>query len=74
MTCAALQVQDTVGGANAVAKEVVFPLFDRLGALHLAISEELRLLVVRHRLYEDMEGMRGQVSAHHHPFFIAQAV
>jgi len=52
-----------VGGAAAVAKEAVFPLFDRLGALHLAIAEELRGLVVRQRLYEHLEQARSQVGA-----------
>lgn len=55
-----LQAQDTVGGANAVSKEAVFPLFNRLGALHMAMAEELRVLVVRQRLYEDLEKARSQ--------------
>jgi hypothetical protein len=55
------QVQSKVGGSNAVSKEAVFPLFNQLGALHKAITEELRLLVVRQRLYEDLEKARGQV-------------
>lgn len=57
------QVQNSVAGANAVSKEVVFPLFNQLGALHMAITEELRLLVVRQRLYDGLEAARNQVGA-----------
>ncbi len=54
-----LQVQDCVGSSAAVSKETVYPLFDRLGSLHTSLSEELRLLVVRQRLYEEAVGMLG---------------
>ena len=54
-----LQVRDAVGSSAAVSKDVIYPLFDRLGALHIALTEELRLLVVRQRLYEQATGLLG---------------
>ncbi|KAJ9505093.1 hypothetical protein QJQ45_008925 [Haematococcus lacustris] len=53
------QVTDAVGGSSAVAKDRVFPMFDRLGALHQALMEELRLLVVRQRLADDLASLTG---------------
>ncbi|GFR41820.1 hypothetical protein Agub_g2592 [Astrephomene gubernaculifera] len=52
-----LQVHDAVGGSSAVGKEVVYPLFDRLGALHTGLHQELRMLVVRQRLYDELSGL-----------------
>ena len=46
-----------------MSKEVIYPLFDRLGALQTALVEELRLLVVRQRLYEEAAGMLGGFSS-----------
>lgn len=42
-----------------MAKETVYPMFDRLGSLHGSLREELRLLVVRQRLFEHAVGMLG---------------
>ncbi|PNH03823.1 hypothetical protein TSOC_010090, partial [Tetrabaena socialis] len=49
-----LQVHDAVGSSAAVSKDVVYPMFDRLGALHAGLHQELRMLVVRQRLYEEL--------------------
>ena len=62
---AALQVKDTVSGATAVPKGNVFPAFDRLGALQLVLVDELRMLVVRQRLYEGIEQTRSKVCTRH---------
>ncbi|WIA34457.1 hypothetical protein OEZ86_012790 [Tetradesmus obliquus] len=43
-------VSNSVSG---VAKAAVFPLFESAGRLHLALTGELRLLLVRARLWED---------------------
>ncbi|KAG2482843.1 hypothetical protein HYH03_018280 [Edaphochlamys debaryana] len=47
-------VHETVGNAAAVSKDAVYPLFDRLGALHTGLHQELRMLVVRQRLYDEL--------------------
>ncbi|GLC52820.1 hypothetical protein PLESTB_000672100 [Pleodorina starrii] len=47
-----VQVHEAVGGSAAVSKDAVYPLFDRLGALHTGLHQELRMLVVRQRLYD----------------------
>ncbi|KAG2452258.1 hypothetical protein HYH02_003282 [Chlamydomonas schloesseri] len=47
-------VAQAVGGSAAVPKDTVYPLFDRLGALHAGLHQELRLLVVRQRLYDEL--------------------
>ncbi|KAG2427493.1 hypothetical protein HXX76_012426 [Chlamydomonas incerta] len=49
-----VQVAEAVGGSAAVPKDRVYPLFDRLGALHAGLHQELRLLVVRQRLYDEL--------------------
>ncbi|GAX72985.1 hypothetical protein CEUSTIGMA_g437.t1 [Chlamydomonas eustigma] len=54
-----LQVQDSVGSNAAISKDIIYPLFDRLGTLQIALVEELRLLVVRQRLYEEASSMLG---------------
>lgn len=54
-----MQAQDTVGGSAAVPKEAIFPLLDRVGQLQMMLSDELRLLVVRHRLYEELQKLIG---------------
>ncbi|PNW84338.1 hypothetical protein CHLRE_04g230340v5 [Chlamydomonas reinhardtii] len=54
-----VQVAEAVGGSAAVPKDRVYPLFDRLGALHAGLHQELRLLVVRQRLYDEL----GELSA-----------
>jgi hypothetical protein len=53
------QVQDSVGSNAAISKDIIYPLFDRLGTLQTALVEELRLLVVRQRLYEEATSMLG---------------
>lgn len=53
----------TVGASNAVSKESVYPLFDRAGALHMALIEELRLLVVRQRLADSASELLGGYSS-----------
>jgi hypothetical protein len=50
---------ETVGSSTAVSKEMVYPLFDRAGALHMALNEELRLLVVRQRLADAANELLG---------------
>lgn len=50
---------EAVGGSVAVAKEAVYPLFDRLGSVQNELTEELRLLVVRDRLYEQATALLG---------------
>ena len=50
---------ETVGSSTAVSKEMVYPLFDRAGALHMALNEELRLLVVRQRLADAANDLLG---------------
>ncbi|GLI70957.1 hypothetical protein VaNZ11_016056 [Volvox africanus] len=49
-----VQVHDSVGQSAAVSKDMVYPLFDRLGALHTGLHQELRMLVVRQRLYDEL--------------------
>ncbi|KXZ47973.1 hypothetical protein GPECTOR_31g335 [Gonium pectorale] len=46
-----VQVHDAVGSSAAVSKDVVYPL---LGALHSGLHQELRMLVVRQRLYDEL--------------------
>ncbi|KAF8063785.1 cfap206 [Scenedesmus sp. PABB004] len=41
------------GSLSGVAKDAVLPLFDTAGRLHAALTGELRLLLVRARLWED---------------------
>lgn len=53
------EAQETVGGSAAVSKAAIFPLLDRMGALHMLLSDELRLMVVRHRLYEELQRLLG---------------
>lgn len=53
------QVAEAVGGSVAVAKEAVYPLFDRLGTVQNELTEELRLLVVRDRLFEQATALLG---------------
>ncbi|MEW5313117.1 MAG: hypothetical protein WDW38_004708 [Sanguina aurantia] len=54
-----MQVQETVGASNAVAKEAVYPLLDRLGTIHGSLHEELRILVVRQRLADQLDALQG---------------
>ncbi|EFJ47078.1 hypothetical protein VOLCADRAFT_105292 [Volvox carteri f. nagariensis] len=49
-----VQVHESVGQSAAVSKDTVYPLFDRLGALHTGLHQELRMLVVRQRLYDEL--------------------
>eukprot|EP00201_Polytomella_parva_P021938 CAMPEP_0175046112 /NCGR_PEP_ID=MMETSP0052_2-20121109/4839_1 /TAXON_ID=51329 ORGANISM="Polytomella parva, Strain SAG 63-3" /NCGR_SAMPLE_ID=MMETSP0052_2 /ASSEMBLY_ACC=CAM_ASM_000194 /LENGTH=528 /DNA_ID=CAMNT_0016309801 /DNA_START=13 /DNA_END=1595 /DNA_ORIENTATION=- len=44
---------------TAVPKDVIYPLFDQLGAVHDAIQQELRMLVVHERLEESLRLLRG---------------
>ncbi len=37
----------------------MFPVFDRLGAVHEALHSELRLLVVRQRLFDELAGLQA---------------
>ena len=59
MRCTHLQVHEAVGSSAAVSKDIIYPLFNRLGALQMALTEELRLLVVRQRLYEGATELLG---------------
>jgi hypothetical protein len=52
-----LQVNDAVGTAAAVPKDVVMPCFERMGAIHKALCEEARMLVVRQRLADELQGL-----------------
>eukprot|EP00798_Chlamydomonas_sp_ICE-L_P022971 gene22971-30160_t len=54
-----LQVQEAIGGSVAVSKETIYPLFDRLGLLHAALNDELRLMVVRQRLFDELLSRTG---------------
>lgn len=53
------QVRETIGASNAVAKEAVYPLLDRLGTIHGSLHEELRILVVRQRLADELDSLQG---------------
>lgn len=54
-----LQVQDSVGSSVAVPKELIYPLFDQLGMMYQALQEEVRLMVVRRRLFDELVGLTG---------------
>jgi hypothetical protein len=58
----ALQISETVGGRTAVEKAMVLPIMDRAGAIHDAMLGELRLLVVRQRVYDAIREVGGQPS------------
>ncbi len=49
--------QGLVGANAAVSKEQVFPVFEQLGVVHAALGQELRLLVVRQRLFDTLEAL-----------------
>ena len=51
-------LQETVGGSTAVSKELIYPHFDRLGEIHMLLSQELRLLVVRQRLFDELRELQ----------------
>ncbi|KAG1665616.1 hypothetical protein FOA52_011447 [Chlamydomonas sp. UWO 241] len=56
-------VSAEVGSSAAVQKDAVFPLFERAGKLHVALGEELRLLVVRQRLFDAASSLLGGYDA-----------
>ena len=38
----------------------IYPMFEQLGALQMALRDEHRLMVVHYRLLEALDGMQGQ--------------
>ena len=53
------QVNEHISGKSAVSKEEVYPRFDRLGSLTLAMMDEAKMLEVRAKLFHSLINMVG---------------